>query len=86
MRSLSSSLVAASLSCGYFFSTVLVSVVNKVTEIGQQRAGWLSGNNLNLNKLDYFYWLSCRLSVLNFLNYLFWAHWYKYKEEVEDGN
>ncbi|KAA8533020.1 hypothetical protein F0562_032863 [Nyssa sinensis] len=78
MRSLATSLSWASLAMGYYLSTVIVSVVNSVTENSEHKP-WLSGSNLNHYRLDRFYWLMCVLSGLNFLHYLFWANRYKYR-------
>ncbi|CAA0830967.1 Protein NRT1/ PTR FAMILY 4.6 [Striga hermonthica] len=78
MRSLATSLSFASLAVGYYMSTVIVSVVNRVTG-GSGHGAWLSGANLNEYQLERFYWLMCVLSGLNFLNYLFWASKYKYR-------
>ncbi|XP_010059778.2 protein NRT1/ PTR FAMILY 4.5 [Eucalyptus grandis] len=73
MKSLSTAVSWSSLAFGYFLSTVVVQVVNKVS------GGWLTNNNLNRDKLNYFYWLLAGLSVLNFGFYLVCASWYRYK-------
>ncbi|GMI99981.1 ABA-importing transporter 1, NRT1/ PTR family 4.6, nitrate transporter 1:2 [Hibiscus trionum] len=78
MRSLATSLSWASLSMGYYFSSVLISVVNNITSIFRHTP-WLSGSNLNHYHLERFYWLMCVLSGLNFFHYLFWANRYKYR-------
>ncbi|KAL5814057.1 hypothetical protein ACOSQ4_024698 [Xanthoceras sorbifolium] len=78
MRSLATSLSWASLAMGYYFSSVLVSIVNDVTS-AYCHAPWLFGSNLNHYHLERFYWLMCILSCLNFLHYLFWANRYKYR-------
>ncbi|KAL9243211.1 hypothetical protein vseg_017125 [Gypsophila vaccaria] len=78
MRSLATSFSWASLAVGYFLSSVLVSVVNRVTAFSGHKP-WLIGANLNHYQLDRFYWLMCALSGLNFLNYLFWARRYEYR-------
>ncbi|WMV28507.1 hypothetical protein MTR67_021892 [Solanum verrucosum] len=77
MRSLATSLSWASLAIGYYLSSVIVSIVNRVTGISTNKP-WLSGRNLNHYHLDRFYWLMCILSALNFMHYLFWATKYKY--------
>ncbi|XP_038716464.1 protein NRT1/ PTR FAMILY 4.5-like [Tripterygium wilfordii] len=59
---------------GYFLSSVLVEVVNKVS------GGWLASKNLNTGKLNYFYWLLSGLSLLNFGFYLVCASRYRYKK------
>lgn len=81
MKSLSTAISWCSLAFGYFTSSVVVEVVNKAS------GGWLADNNLNKDKLNYFYWLLAGLSVLNFGFYLVCASWYKYKEvEVKQGD
>ncbi|KAK9669287.1 hypothetical protein RND81_13G121500 [Saponaria officinalis] len=78
MRSLATSFSWASLAVGYYLSSVLVSLVNRVTGLSGHTP-WLIGTNLNHYKLDRFYWLMCVLSGFNFLNYLFWARRYEYR-------
>ncbi|CAN0917171.1 Protein NRT1/ PTR FAMILY 3.1, partial [Linum grandiflorum] len=63
-----------SLVFGYYLSTLVVEVVNKVS------GGWLASNNLNRDKLNYFYWLLVGLSVVNLGVYMVCASWYRYKE------
>ncbi|XP_068655633.1 protein NRT1/ PTR FAMILY 4.5-like [Aristolochia californica] len=74
MKSLGTAISWCSTGLGYFLSSVLVEVVNKAS------GGWLASNNLNRDKLNYFYWLLAGLSVVNFVFYLVCASWYKYKE------
>ncbi|XWS23242.1 hypothetical protein CRYUN_Cryun29cG0104600 [Craigia yunnanensis] len=78
MRSLATSLSWASLAMGYYLSSVVVSIVNNVTDNSGHKP-WLSGHTINRFHLERFYWLMCLLSALNFLHYLFWAMRYKYR-------
>ncbi|KAF3446232.1 hypothetical protein FNV43_RR11411 [Rhamnella rubrinervis] len=82
MKSLSTAISWCSIAFGYFLSSVVVEVVNKAS------GGWLASNNLNRDKLNYFYWLLSVLSVVNFGIYLICASWYKYKkvEVVKQGD
>ncbi|CAD6265849.1 unnamed protein product [Miscanthus lutarioriparius] len=64
-----------SFSFGFFLSSVLVSLVNRITARGGRR-GWLGDNDLNKDRLDLFYWVLAALSVLNFFCYLLCARWY----------
>ncbi|KAK8992899.1 hypothetical protein V6N11_048961 [Hibiscus sabdariffa] len=64
-----------SYSFGFYLSSVLVSLVNKITS-ASPKGGWLGDNDLNHDRLDLFYWLLAVISFLNFLNYLFWARWH----------
>ncbi|GLJ39356.1 hypothetical protein SUGI_0803690 [Cryptomeria japonica] len=87
MRSMATAFSYTSLSLGYFFSSILVNIVNATTRNITESRGWLHGNNLNRNHLNLFYWLLAILNVLNFVNYLFWSSWYKYKPLVgKTGN
>ncbi|XVE91424.1 hypothetical protein REPUB_Repub01dG0008400 [Reevesia pubescens] len=78
MRSLATSLSWASLAMGYYLSSVIVSIVNNVTDNSGNKP-WLSGHTINRYHLERFYWLMCVLSALNLLHYLFWAMRYKYR-------
>ncbi|CAK7347612.1 unnamed protein product [Dovyalis caffra] len=77
MKSLSTAISWCSLAFGYFLSSVVVEVINKVTD------GWLASNNLNRDKLNYFYWLLAGISIVNFGVYLACASWYRYKNKGE---
>ncbi|KAL2472476.1 Protein NRT1/PTR FAMILY 6.3 [Abeliophyllum distichum] len=83
MKTMSTGLFLSTLSLGFFFSSILVTVVHKVT--GDKKP-WLA-DNLNQGKLHDFYWLLAILSVLNLLIYLFSARGYVYKEKrlAEEG-
>ncbi|XP_051135346.1 protein NRT1/ PTR FAMILY 4.3-like [Andrographis paniculata] len=86
MQSFLTAVTYCSYSFGFFLSSVLVSLVNKVTAARSPAGGgggWLGDNNLNKDRLDLFYWLLAGLSFLNFLNYLFWGRWYS-KNRRED--
>ncbi|KAM5564750.1 protein NRT1/ PTR FAMILY 4.5 [Rosa sericea] len=74
MKSLGTAISWCSIAFGYFLSSVVVETVNKVS------GGWLGSNNLNRDKLNYFYWLLSGMSVMNFGAYLLCAYWYKYKK------
>uniref|UniRef100_A0A5B6ZMU6 Nitrate transporter 1:2 n=2 Tax=Davidia involucrata TaxID=16924 RepID=A0A5B6ZMU6_DAVIN len=84
MRSLATALSWASLAVGYYLSSVLVSLVNKVTGTFQHTP-WLFGSNLNHYHLERYYWLMCILSGLNLLHYLLWANRKKYRSMRPDN-
>lgn len=84
MRTLATSLSYASLAMGYYLSSVLVWIVNRVTGSGGHKP-WLAGGNLNHYRLEKFYWFMCVLSLVNLLNYLFWASRYKYRTTTHSG-
>ncbi|XP_022876158.1 protein NRT1/ PTR FAMILY 6.3-like [Olea europaea var. sylvestris] len=83
MKTMSTGLFLSTLSLGFFFSSILVTIVHKVT--GDKKP-WLA-DNLNQGKLYDFYWLLAILSVLNFIIYMVSAKGYVYKEKrlAEEG-
>lgn len=80
MQSFLTALTYCSYSFGFYFSSLLVSLVNKLTS-SSRSGGWLSDNDLNNDRLDLFYWLLAALSLVNFFNYLFWSKWYSPPKE-----
>ncbi|OAY71623.1 Protein NRT1/ PTR FAMILY 6.3 [Ananas comosus] len=78
MKTISTGLFLSTLSLGFFVSSVLVSIVHKVTGKGGRRA-WLA-DDLNRGELYNFYWLLALLCLLNLAVYLVAARWYVYKE------
>lgn len=81
MQSFLTAMTYCSYSFGFYLSSILVSLVNKITSSasnggGGGGGGWLGGNDLNKDRLDLFYWVLAGLSLLNFLNYLFWSKWH----------
>ncbi|CAJ2649276.1 unnamed protein product [Trifolium pratense] len=95
MQTFFTAITYCSYSFGFYLSSLLVSLVNRITSSTTNGGGWLHDNNLNKDKLDLFYWLLAALSFLNFLNYLYWSRWYSYnpslstisqEEEEEEGD
>ncbi|KAE8727771.1 Protein NRT1/ PTR FAMILY 6.3 [Hibiscus syriacus] len=76
MKTMSTGLFLSTLSLGFFISSLLVTIVHKVT--GNQKP-WLP-DNLNRGRLYNFYWLLMILSCLNLGIYLVFAKWYVYKD------
>ncbi|KAK1422757.1 hypothetical protein QVD17_18043 [Tagetes erecta] len=88
IKSISSCFLWSSMALGYFMSSVMVKIVNRVTKGVTKSDGWLAGNNINRNHLENFYWLLAILSLINFVVYLFVASKYKYRPQsldVTDG-
>lgn len=81
MQSFLTAMTYCSYSFGFYLSSILVSLVNKLTSTSS-REGWLSDNDLNRDRLDRFYWLLAALSLINFFNYLFWSNWYSYNPSL----
>lgn len=88
LKSISSCFLWSSMALGYFFSTILVKIVNHATKKITRSGGWLAGNNINKNHLNLFYWLLSLMSLINFFIYLFVAKRYKYRPQnpVEDDS
>ncbi|KAK9286311.1 hypothetical protein L1049_014701 [Liquidambar formosana] len=82
MQSFLTAMTYCSYSFGFYLSSLLVSLVNKITSKGSPNGGWLSDNDLNKDRLDLFYWLLAALSLANFLNYLFWSKWYTHNPSL----
>jgi hypothetical protein len=82
MQTFFTAITYCSYSFGFYLSSLLVSLVNKITSTSSGGGGWLHDNNLNKDKLDLFYWLLAVLSFLNFINYLFWSRWYSYNPSL----
>ncbi|KAG9152987.1 hypothetical protein Leryth_027230 [Lithospermum erythrorhizon] len=76
MKTMSTGLFLSTLSLGFFFSSILVTIVDKLTS----HKPWLA-DHLNQGKLYNFYWLVAILCVLNFLAFQVCARWYVYKEQ-----
>lgn len=81
MQSFLTAITYCSYSFGFFLSSLLVSLVNKITS-NSSGGGWLGDNDLNKDRLDLFYWLLASLSIINFFNYLFWSRWYSYNPSL----
>ncbi|KAG6398941.1 hypothetical protein SASPL_140413 [Salvia splendens] len=72
MRSTATALFWLSISAGSYTSTLLVTVVHRVSD-------WLPDRNLNRGKLEYFYWLITLLQLVNLVYYLICAKYYTLK-------
>jgi len=76
MQAFLTALTYCSYAFGFYLSSVLVSLVNRVTARHGGGGGWLGDNDLNKDRLDLFYWMLAALSVLNFFCFLLCARWY----------
>ncbi|XP_022948150.1 protein NRT1/ PTR FAMILY 8.1-like [Cucurbita moschata] len=80
MRSLCSALSLTTIALGNYLSSLLVTIVTKVsTKDG--RLGWIP-DNLNYGHIQYFFFLLVILSIKNLIAFLFIAKWYKYKRPI----
>ncbi|XP_050237670.1 protein NRT1/ PTR FAMILY 2.13-like [Mercurialis annua] len=80
MRSIANSLFFCSFAGASYLSTLVVSVVHKVTAT-RDRPDWLT-NDINAGKLDYFYFLLAGMGTLNLFYFLFFANRYQYKSLI----
>lgn len=80
MRSLGIAFYLSVLGASSFLSSLLITVVDRVTEKGGGQS-WF-GKDLNSSRLDYFYWLLAGIAAVNLLTYSFVARSYSYKNIV----
>ncbi|XP_010269969.1 PREDICTED: protein NRT1/ PTR FAMILY 7.3-like [Nelumbo nucifera] len=81
LKSFGSALCMTSISLGNYVSSLLVTMVMKIST-EDNMPGWIPGN-LNKGHLDRFYFLLAVLTTLDFLVYVACAKWYKYMK-LED--
>nr|CAB3495301.1 unnamed protein product [Digitaria exilis] len=79
MKTMSTGLFLSTCALGFFFSTLLVTIVDKVTG-HNGHGGWLA-DNLNEGRLDYFYWLLAVISTVNLVLFTLAARGYVYKDK-----
>ncbi|VVA24444.1 PREDICTED: NRT1/ PTR [Prunus dulcis] len=85
LKSFGSALCMTSISLGNYVSSLLVTIVMKVST-RDEMPGWIPGN-LNKGHLDRFYFLLAALTTADLLVYILCAKWYKYiKFEAKVGN
>lgn len=78
LKSFGSALCMTSISLGNYVSSLLVSIVMKISTTDAM-PGWIPGN-LNKGHLDRFYFLLAALTAADFAVYIVCAKWYKYIE------
>ncbi|XP_027920421.1 protein NRT1/ PTR FAMILY 2.11-like [Vigna unguiculata] len=77
MKSIAASLFFCGLAGSSYLSTLLISVIHKVTA-NSASGNWLP-QDLNKGRLDNFYYVITALEVFNFGYFIVCAKWYKYK-------
>lgn len=82
MRSLGNALYLSTVAVGSFLSSLLVSIVTKITY--NSNGGWI-GNDLSKSHMDYFYWLLAVLSFVNLIAFVLFAYCYTYKNNIKSG-
>lgn len=81
MRSLCSALQLTTVALGNYLSTLLVTIVTRISTRNNGKMGWIP-DNLNYGRVDYFFYLLAVLSVLNLAVFLLVAKWYTYKKPL----
>ncbi|KAJ0111014.1 hypothetical protein Patl1_00016 [Pistacia atlantica] len=76
LKSFGSALCMTSISLGNYVSSLLVTIVMKIST-RDDMPGWIPGN-LNKGHLDRFYFLLAALTAADLLVYIICARWYKY--------
>ncbi|XP_047964367.1 protein NRT1/ PTR FAMILY 7.3-like [Salvia hispanica] len=75
LKSFGSALCMTSISLGNYVSSLLVSIVMKISTVDNM-PGWIPGN-LNKGHLERFYFLLAGLTVIDLMIYIACASWYK---------
>nr|GMC86632.1 protein NRT1/ PTR FAMILY 7.3-like isoform X1 [Ipomoea batatas] len=81
LKSFASALCMTSISLGNYVSSLLVSIVMRISTT-HRMPGWIPGN-LNKGHLDRFFFLLAALTTADFAVYILCAKWYKYIEFEE---
>ncbi|VAH31082.1 unnamed protein product [Triticum turgidum subsp. durum] len=81
MKSVGSSIFYCILGVSAWLGSLLIQVANRVTRRADGTGGWLDGTNLNMGKLDNFYWLLAVLELVSLFVYTFFARRYVYRNE-----
>jgi peptide/histidine transporter 3/4 len=81
MRSIALGLFWIASSVGDYLGTLMVSLIHEYTG---HKNNWLPDRNLNIGKLDYYYWLVTGIQAINFVYFVIcaWCYTYKPLEEV----
>ncbi|KAJ0981643.1 hypothetical protein J5N97_009898 [Dioscorea zingiberensis] len=78
MQTLANSLFFCSIAGASYLSTLLVAIIKKTTSGDEEGTSWLE-NNLNVSRLDLFYYAIALLGVVNLVYFIICAHFYHYK-------
>lgn len=81
LKSFGSALCMLSMSFGNYMSSIIVTILMKITTRGNN-LGWIP-EDLNKGHLERFYFLLAGLTTLDFLVYLYYANSYKYVQPDE---
>ncbi|KAK7395212.1 hypothetical protein VNO78_15760 [Psophocarpus tetragonolobus] len=80
MKTLGGATFFLSLSIANYLSTILIRIIETVTRNG--RTPWLGGNDLNKNRLEYYYYTIALLGGFNLFYFQFFARYYLHTQNV----
>lgn len=83
MRTVAGALFFLSLSIANYIGSLIVNIVHKATS-QRGKTAWIGGHDLNMNRLDYYYYFISALGVLNFIYFNIFAIRYIISDE-ENG-
>ncbi|CAK9134313.1 unnamed protein product [Ilex paraguariensis] len=84
MRSIAGSIFFLSLSIASYLSTLIVNLIHS-TSGSNGRSPWLGGHDLNMNRLDYYYYVIASLGAINLIYFTCFARHYVFCEKVNSG-
>ncbi|XP_038881205.1 protein NRT1/ PTR FAMILY 2.8-like isoform X1 [Benincasa hispida] len=73
LRTVAGAIFFLSLSLASYLSSVLMGIVSKIGRMEAGEMQWLGGNDLNKNRLDYFFYVVGGIAALNFFYFRFFA-------------
>ena len=82
MKTLGGAVFFLSLSIASYLNSIIIRII-KVATKGNGKTPWLGGNDLNKNRLEYYYYTIAALAGLDLLYYLFFARRYLHKEVLQ---
>ncbi|XP_042423362.1 protein NRT1/ PTR FAMILY 2.11-like [Zingiber officinale] len=82
MRSLAGSMMFLTQACASYSSSLLITVIHRVTG-EHENNNWLA-SDLNEGRLDLYYFLIAALGGFNFVIFVVCAKWYRYKSSEKD--
>jgi len=80
MRTLANAAFYCAQGASSYLATLVVNIVNARTRRHGGSAGWVS-DDINVGRLDYFYYAMAVLGAVNFIYFLVCSHFYRYKGE-----
>ncbi|KAK6924948.1 Proton-dependent oligopeptide transporter family [Dillenia turbinata] len=82
MRTVAGAIFFLGLSIASYLSSILVNVIHRLT-MKNEKSPWLGGQDLNKNRLDYYYYIIAGIGALNFIYFSFFASRYGLRTNVQ---